>query len=156
MVDNKKKTICCITNNRAEYSRIKSIFQEIENSSSLELKVVVSGQHLLSRHGNSINDIIEEIGAENITAKLTPKIKYPQLSLEAVVNEDPEAIVIPLSNNSEEWGEKIKEDWSKFSELSAVKSGKICLIDASTIVRPGMRLIDGMEELFLCLQGDPG
>lgn len=57
MIKSDKKLISCVTGSRAEYSRIKSVFKAISKSPKLDLKVIVSGAHLLYRYGATIKDI---------------------------------------------------------------------------------------------------
>ena len=54
------KKVCCITSSRAEYSRLKSVFQHINKSENLELQVVCAGSHLLDRYGMTKNDILRD------------------------------------------------------------------------------------------------
>jgi GDP/UDP-N,N'-diacetylbacillosamine 2-epimerase (hydrolysing) len=54
---NKKRVIACMTATRADYPRVKSVLQEIENRSNLELKLIVTGMHLLKEFGSTIHEI---------------------------------------------------------------------------------------------------
>lgn len=54
------KRICVYTCNRSEYSRLKSVMRAIVRHKDLELKIVVSGSHLLSRFGMTVRDIEED------------------------------------------------------------------------------------------------
>jgi ABC-type hemin transport system substrate-binding protein len=38
--------------------------------------------------------------------------------------------------------------------LTAMRSGRICWIDAGTLLRPGPRLLGALEELAACLHPD--
>ena len=53
----KLKKICLITGSRAEYGLLKSIIKKINNSESLELKLVVTGMHLSSEFGHTFKEI---------------------------------------------------------------------------------------------------
>ncbi len=55
-----QRKICAITSNRAEYSRQKSIFNQINNNEQLELQLIVAGSHLLERYGRTINNIVND------------------------------------------------------------------------------------------------
>jgi len=56
----KKRVICAITANRAEYSRQKSVFEAINKNTNLDLKLIVTGSHLLQRYGNTISNIKDD------------------------------------------------------------------------------------------------
>lgn len=100
-----------------------------------------------------ISDIVEELGGKNITESLSIKAPYPRISVEAVLNSDPDIILIPISNGDRNWFSKMNKDWQRYPYLSAVKGNKICLINASTVVRPGPRIFNGVKEIALCAKG---
>lgn len=54
------KKICVITTTRAEYGLLKNIIREIDNDNELELCLIVSGTHLKSDYGMTVNEIIED------------------------------------------------------------------------------------------------
>jgi GDP/UDP-N,N'-diacetylbacillosamine 2-epimerase (hydrolysing) len=52
-----KKKILMITERRADYSKLRPIIKEIKKSKKLDYQLIVTGSHLLSKYGNTINDI---------------------------------------------------------------------------------------------------
>ena len=46
-----------ITERRADYSKLRPIIKEIKKSKKLDYQLIVTGSHLLSKYGNTINDI---------------------------------------------------------------------------------------------------
>ena len=48
---NKKKKICIVVNNRANYARIKTVLKSVQNHKGLELKLVVGASALLDKFG---------------------------------------------------------------------------------------------------------
>lgn len=52
-----KRKILIITERRADYSRFKPILSMIKNSKNLKYKLIVTGSHLLKKHGYTINEI---------------------------------------------------------------------------------------------------
>ncbi len=54
------RKIFLITERRADYSRFKPILELIENDKDLDYDLVVTGMHLKSEHGNTINEIIKD------------------------------------------------------------------------------------------------
>ena len=90
------------------------------------------------------NELIEMAGGINIFADA--KEAYPIVSAEAVIQRDPEIIVVSLGY----MGGVKKEDFQKrpgWSVISAVKNNRICEIDEDTVVRPGPRIVQGLEQL---------
>lgn len=51
------RKICVITNNRADYSRLKSLLKELNKRSDVELMLFVVGSHMLSLYGKTIDEI---------------------------------------------------------------------------------------------------
>ena len=60
MTSNKIIKICAFTGTRADYPRIKSVLEKLRTHKLFDLKLVVTGSHLLKSSGNTINDIIED------------------------------------------------------------------------------------------------
>ena len=56
----KKRKICVISTNRADYGHLKNLIDQIELNSKLELQFVVSGSHLNKRYGYTIKEIIKD------------------------------------------------------------------------------------------------
>jgi GDP/UDP-N,N'-diacetylbacillosamine 2-epimerase (hydrolysing) len=52
-----KRKICVVTGTRAEYGLLKWLMREIENSPSLELQVIATGQHLSPKFGFTYEEI---------------------------------------------------------------------------------------------------
>ena len=59
MVDKKRK-ICIVTGSRAEYGLLKSVIELVDKSLDLELQLVVTGMHLSSEFGFTINEILND------------------------------------------------------------------------------------------------
>tara|TARA_B100001250_G_C19814966_1_gene797827 strand:- start:3718 stop:4884 length:1167 start_codon:yes stop_codon:yes gene_type:complete len=57
----KKRKICVIINNRANYARIKSVLNEIKKNKKLKLQIILASSSILDRFG-SISDIIKKDG----------------------------------------------------------------------------------------------
>lgn len=52
-----KKKILIVTERRADYSKFKPVLDEIKKSKSLSYVLIVTGSHLLKKHGYTINEI---------------------------------------------------------------------------------------------------
>lgn len=76
---------------------------------------------------------------------------YPQLSAEAIVERDPEVIILVDGVEAAAVGER--PGWGG---VSAVRDGRICEVDPDLVSRPGPRIIDGLEALADCLYPEAG
>jgi len=52
-----KRKVLIITERRADYSRFKPIINLIKKSKKLDYELIVTGSHLLKKHGSTINEI---------------------------------------------------------------------------------------------------
>mgnify|MGYP000888399859 CR=1 FL=1 len=89
-----------------------------------------------------IDDMITIAGGENIGA--TAGSGFPNFSTEVLVKTDP-AVYIADSGSMSEPGDISTR--AGFAELTAVKDGKVYVIDDNIIARPGPRLADGLRTL---------
>jgi iron complex transport system substrate-binding protein len=89
-----------------------------------------------------IDDMITIAGGENIGAAAGPG--FPNFSTEVLVKTDP-AVYIADSGSMSDPGDITKR--AGFSELTAVKDGKVYVIDDNIIARPGPRLAEGLKAL---------
>ena len=63
-----RRQVCVVTGSRAEYDQLYWLLKEIEEESSLELQLVVTGMHLSSEHGFTVTRIEED--GFTITSKI--------------------------------------------------------------------------------------
>lgn len=91
-----------------------------------------------------IGQMLDLAGATNIFADATED--YPQISAETILARDPGIILGPTSHADKLTPELVaaRPGWG---ELSAVKAGRVYLLDGDTTSRPGPRLADALEEL---------
>jgi iron complex transport system substrate-binding protein len=92
--------------------------------------------------GTFIDDMITIAGGENIGAQAGSG--FPNFSTEVLVKDDPQ-VYIADSGSMSEPGDINKR--AGFSELTAVKDGKVYVIEDSIIARPGPRLAEGLQKL---------
>jgi len=98
--------------------------------------------------GTLQDELIYKAGGENIFADAGAP--YPTISSEVVVARNPEVIIVPIGY----MGGIGKEDFEKrqgWSGIEAVKNGMIYEVDEDLIVRPGSRVIEGLEQLAVIL-----
>lgn len=65
-----KISICAFTGTRADFPRIKSVLEKIKNDKYFDLKIVVTGSHLLKSAGNTYKEILDENFKINYKVKM--------------------------------------------------------------------------------------
>jgi len=95
----------------------------------------LNGQHIVS-------DAIRLCGGENIFAKM--KVIAPVVSIEAVVQENPEAIFSTAERSPRDGGLEI---WKPYKTMTAVRNGNLMTLDGNLLNRSGPRMIAGTAAL---------
>lgn len=94
-----------------------------------------------------LDELIELAGGQNMAAGPNP---YPRYSKEQIVQMNPDVFIV--SSMTEETDvEIVKRGWERWRQISAVKNGRIYLINSDLTHRPGPRLVDGLEALALLI-----
>ena len=89
-----------------------------------------------------ISSAIELCGGENVFGRLTQMA--PAVSVEAVLEADPEAIVATgMGDARPEW----LDDWNKWKRMTAVKRGNLFHVHPDLMQRHTPRILDGAEQL---------
>jgi iron complex transport system substrate-binding protein len=97
------------------------------------------------------NVLLTLAGGQNIGAVGTGD--YFQMSLEEIVNQDPEVIIYSHASYSGRKPEEI-EARAGWSNITAIKNGAVYAIDADMLDRPGPRIVDGLEALAKLIHPD--
>ena len=91
-----------------------------------------------------VDDLITRAGGVNIAADSgTP---FPQLSQEQIIAQDPEVIL--LGDGSQGVTPESVKARAGWGGVSAVKSGRIIVLDEDVFFRPGPRAVDALEALL--------
>ncbi len=95
--------------------------------------------------GSFIHDLIVRAGGENIAGDADRP--YPQLSLEVLLQRDPEVIIITdIGQYGGETPESVRAR-PGWDSISAVKNNRIVPINPDLVNRPGPRIVDGFEAI---------
>lgn len=135
-------------------SRLSLVEQAADDDRErLRVLMLISLETLYSfGSGSYVNEMIERAGGRSITTDMpTPA---PVLSDEFVLEADPEVIVI-ATNAWIDVADVLRERPS-WRLVSAVRSGRVHTVDPDIIVRPGPRVVDGVEALHEVLSMDAG
>lgn len=95
----------------------------------------LSGDHMVS-------DAIRLCGGENIFGGL--KVKAPSVSIEAVMQANPEAILGDEQHGQDDAGITI---WKPYKTMTAVARGNLFTLDSELLTRSGPRLPEGVAQL---------
>jgi iron complex transport system substrate-binding protein len=99
-----------------------------------------------------INEMIELAGGENAVG---PSLhNYPPIGAEQVIAVAPETIIEPVMvpGPPQEQQRQALAYWQKFTNVPAVVSRRIYVIDGDVVSRPGPRLPEGIETIAKCLR----
>jgi len=96
--------------------------------------------------GTEIDDAITLLGHENIAAGA--KISYPHYSMEEILNNPPDVILI--GKGHADMKEMAKGLLTKVASVAAVKEGRVFFLSDS-LYRLGPRVVPGIQEMAKCL-----
>lgn len=116
-------------------SRIDSVKRRIDGLTRPRVLLILGGEPLITVGGTTFaNDLIEAAGGRSISAD--QRGEYPQFSLETAIAKQPEVIL--LQNGNEGLPDRLKQ-------TPAARTGRVYRLDDALILRPGPRLVDGLE-----------
>ncbi len=95
-----------------------------------------------------IGELYLILNAQNIADQ--SQEPYPRLTLDTIVEADPEVIIVAHPGDSPE---SVKERIG-WQSISAVRNDRIYIIDPDIVNRPGPRLVEGLETLARLLHPD--
>jgi iron complex transport system substrate-binding protein len=132
--------------------QVAVIQRRIEGRVPVRMLYVLNSQPLITvGPGSFIDQLIRMAGGANVAANSTTP--YPRLSMEAVLQEDPQVLVFPVGK-AEGISESEQQTWRQWSTMTAVKQGRLHQISADWLNRPGPRIARGLEALVEILHPD--
>jgi len=125
--------------------RVTRILEEIRTKERPLVFLQINLRPIMTVNKNTIHhDLIRLAGGRNMTQD--EPITYPRISMEAVIRERPEVIIISSMERGGRF-EKARQEWLKWRSIPAVKNNRVHLIDSDLIDRPSPRIIDGLEAM---------
>jgi iron complex transport system substrate-binding protein len=129
--------------------RIEAVEAKVRGRPRPRVLHVLNFDPLLSAgKGTFVDDLIRLAGGRNIAEKASGK--YPRFSMEEVLAQDPEVIVLASMKSQDPLNEE-RRQWERWKTLSAVRRGRIVVLDPDLIHRPSPRIVDGLEEMARAL-----
>ena len=117
--------------------RITNVETRSAEASRPSVLVILGTEPLITAGaGSFINDLINRAGARSISAE--DKADYPQYSIETAVARQPEIIFLQAGGN---------ELIERLRQTPAARSNRVYHIDDDLLLRPGPRIVDGLEQL---------
>lgn len=127
---------------RQQIARVK---ERAQGRPPVRMLYVLNSQPLITvGPGSFIDQLIGLVGGVNIAAN--SGVPYPRLSMEVVLQQDPEVLVFPVGK-AEGISEQEQQAWHQWTTLTAVKHGRLRQIPADLLNRPGPRIGKGLELL---------
>jgi len=133
--------------------RVEAITNQTEGKAKVKVAYIVWHDPLwVTGSGNFQNDPIEKAGGENIFADIED---WGTVSVETLIERNPDVIIVSGGHGVAEMKpyEFIMTD-ERLAVINARKNGRVCLMDADIINRPGPRIVEALEEVAHCLQPD--
>ena len=117
--------------------RIDAVRSQVAKRGRPRVLFILGSEPLITAGGASfINDLIERAGGKSISAD--EKAEYPQFSLETAVANQPE--VIFLQAGEADLPPRLKQ-------TPAALAGRVYRMDDALLLRPGPRIVDGLEQM---------
>ena len=109
---------------------------------------------LAAGHESYPNDLLEIAGGESIVPPGTGS--YPNLSLELVVRAAPEIVIVTRMDSpaGARPAEGLLSWWGRWPSIPAVRDGRVHAVPGDTLLRPGPRLLDGIDLLIGLIHPD--
>ena len=118
-------------------SRIAAVEARVDRAYRPSILVILGTEPLITAgRGSFINDLINRAGGRSISAEADAD--YPQYSIETVIARRPEIILLQAGGNGLT---------PRLRETPAARSNRVYHIDDDLLLRPGPRIIDGLEQL---------
>jgi len=130
---------------RAMEARIQAVQDKVRGRPRPRVLHVLNFDPLISAgKGTFVDDLIRLAGGRNVAENAQGQ--YPRFSLEEILVQDPQVIVL-ASMKSQDPLTRQRLWWEKWKSISAVRLGRIYVLDSDLIHRPSPRIVDGLEEM---------
>lgn len=129
-------------------ARIENVRTAVAGKPSPKVFAIVGNEPLFTTgKGTFLDDLIRLAGGASITADETTE--WPQYSAEAVIARAPDVMLVPLVTHG--FAARDSGIPASIAATPAVRNNRIVRIDGDLLMRPGPRLVDGLEQLARAL-----
>lgn len=146
------------TEAKQEVQRIKDAYRALKRHPALEGKSAFISiarapgalKKLMTGSKSFLIESIESTGLKNAFPHL--KARYPQLTLEAILDRDPDYIIeLQGKDCSDSEKQRLIDDWNALGKLSAVKNNRVVVISGNEILLPGPRVTQTFKKVHAAL-----
>lgn len=131
---------------REELARLHA---QVEGRPPVRVLYVLNSQPLITvGPGSFIDQLIGLAGGANVASE--SGVPYPRLSMEVVLQRDPEVLLFPVGS-SEGVSKSEEQAWHRWTTLTAVKQGRLQHIPSALLNRPGPRVAQALAQLVSLL-----
>ena len=118
-------------------SRIEAVRARVASRPQPRVFLILGSEPLITAGRPSfISDLIARAGGRSISAE--ESMDYPQFSLETAIARQPEVIFLQAGN---------ADLPARLNETPAARAGRVYRLDDALLLRPGPRIVDGLEEM---------
>lgn len=137
---------------RAMRERMAEVRRAVEALPPKRVLYVLNSQPLITvGPGSFIHQMIGLAGGVNVASQAGAP--YPRLSMETVLQEDPEVLVFP-AGTAESVPSSEQQQWQRWTSLSAIRHQRIREVSSNLLNRPGPRIVEGLEQLARAIHPD--
>ena len=127
---------------------LRSITDITESTTPVRTLFLIGSDQLYAfGKGNYIHEAIAYAGGESLTASLD--IVSPILSEEFVLTSQPDVILGTFKS-----ADQLLKNHPALRNVPAIVNNRVCTIEPSLLLRPGPRLLSGIQEMARCLHPD--
>jgi len=94
--------------------------------------------------GTLLSDVASRAGFQNIAANISG---YKAYSVEALAAQPPDVYIAPMEKPNAKIALSELRKLPGLNQLPAIRAGRVIVIDADLLLRPGPRLGDGIKQL---------
>jgi iron complex transport system substrate-binding protein len=117
--------------------RIVGVETRVSEAARPSVLVILGTEPLITVGAQSfINDLVNRAGARSISA--AEEADYPQYSIETVIAKQPEVILLQAGGN---------DLTPRLRQTPAARANRVYHIDDDLLLRPGPRIVQGLEQL---------
>lgn len=129
---------------RGRTDRVAQKLARLTQSERPRVFVEIWGEPLMTAGpGTFVDELVSAAGGRNIAHDADGE--WPVFSAEAVIERDPDVVILTNFNKAEALARRA------WQGISAYRTGRVYEVNPDLLVRPGPRLVDGLETLAALL-----
>lgn len=99
-----------------------------------------------------LNEALEAVGARNVYGDNDQR--YPRPSVEDAVSRNPDHVLVMALGEDMRSFQTMAASWAQFSSMKAVREKKVRILKADALLRPTLRLLEGLSLLEREIHGE--